>query len=404
MTQSTTTDSSSSGADARRRFTSAKADTFEESVIREMTRLCAASGGVNLAQGFPDFSCPQELKDAAKQAIDDDVNQYAITWGAKAFRDGIAAKVARTYPGWDVDPETQICVTCGSTEAMIATLLATVDPGDEVLVFQPFYENYGPDAVLSGATPRYVQLHQPDWSIDEAELRAAFTDRTRAIIVNTPHNPTGKVFTLEELALISELCQTYDVLCITDEIYEHIHYLGADGHVPPATVPGLEDRTVTINAMSKTYAVTGWRVGWTIAPPHITNGIRKVHDFLTVGAAAPLQAAGAAAMALPAAYYDDMADKYRERRDLLCDVLQQAGFRFHVPDGAYYVLCETGDLDPARDSSAFARRIVVDPGVAAVPGTSFFADPAEGAGLLRFAFPKRLETLHAAADRLLRLR
>jgi aminotransferase len=389
--------------DRPRSFTSRKAQTFEESVIREMSRLCAASGGVNLAQGFPDFPCPQELKDAAKDAIDADVNQYAITWGAKAFRDAIAAKVARTYPGWQVDPETQLCVTCGSTEAMIATLLATVDPGDEVLVFSPYYENYGPDAVLSGATPRYVELHQPDWSIDEAELRAAFTDRTRAIIVNTPHNPTGKVFSREELALISELCQTYDVLCITDEIYEHIHYLGGGGHVPPATVPGLEDRTVTINALSKTYAVTGWRVGWTIAPPHITAAIRKVHDFLTVGAAAPLQAAGAAAMTLPSSYYATTAQQYRERRDLLCDVLQQAGFRFRVPDGAYYVLCETGALDAGRDSSAFARRLVVDPGVATVPGTSFFADPSDGAHLLRFAFPKRLETLRAAAERLQRL-
>ncbi len=246
------------------RWASAKAATFQESVIREMSRLCAASGGVNLAQGFPDFSCPQELKDAAKQAIDDDVNQYAITWGAKAFRDGIAAKVAATYAGWTVDPETELCVTCGSTEAMIATLLATVDPGDEVIVFEPFYENYGPDAVLSGATPRYVTLHAPDWSIDEAELRAAFSDRTRAIIVNTPHNPTGKVFTRAELELISELCQTYDALCLTDEIYEHIVYDAE--HVPPATVAGLEDRTVTINALSKTYAVTGWRVGWAIAP------------------------------------------------------------------------------------------------------------------------------------------
>jgi aminotransferase len=384
-------------------WTSVKARTFEESVIREMTRLCMQSGGVNLAQGFPDFACPPELKQAAKQAIDDDVNQYAVTWGARDFREAIAEKVARTYPGWDADPESQLCVTCGSTEAMIATLLATVDPGAEVIVFQPFYENYGPDAVLSGATPRYVTLHQPDWSIDEAELRAAFSDRTRAIIVNTPHNPTGKVFTRAELALISELCQTYDVLCITDEIYEHIHYLGAGGHVPPATVPGLEDRTVTINAMSKTYAVTGWRIGWTIAPPEVTRAIRKVHDFLTVGAAAPLQAAGAVAMRLPQEYYDDMAAKYRERRDVLCDVLSGAGFRFSVPDGAYYVLCDTADVDPARDSSAFARRLVVDPGVAAVPGTSFFADPAQGAGLLRFAFPKRLETLHAAGERLARL-
>jgi aspartate/methionine/tyrosine aminotransferase len=384
-----------------RTWTSAKASTFEESVIREMSRLCAASGGVNLAQGFPDFACPPELKEAAKRAIDEDVNQYAITWGAKAFRDGIAAKTAATYPGWTVDPETELCVTCGSTEAMIATLLATIDPGDEVVIFQPFYENYGPDAVLSGATPRYVTLHAPDWSIDEAELTAAFNDRTRAIIVNTPHNPTGKVFSREELALVSELCQAYDVLCLTDEIYEHIVYDAE--HVPPATVPGLEDRTVTINALSKTYAVTGWRVGWAIAPPAITNSIRKVHDFLTVGAAAPLQAAGAVAMALPPDYYARSAAAYRERRDLLCQVLADVGFTFHVPDGAYYVLCQTGRLDPAQDSSAFARRIVVDPGVAAVPGTSFFADPADGAGIIRFAFPKKLETLHAAAERLAKL-
>jgi aspartate/methionine/tyrosine aminotransferase len=385
----------------QRVWASAKAATFSESVIREMSRLCAASGGVNLAQGFPDFACPQELKDAAKAAIDADVNQYAITWGAKAFRDGIAEKVARTYEGWTVDPETELCVTCGSTEAMIATLLATVDPGDEVIVFEPFYENYGPDAVLSGATPRYVTLHAPDWSIDEAELRAAFSDRTRAIIVNTPHNPTGKVFTRAELDLVGELCQTYDALCLTDEIYEHIVYDAE--HVPPATVPGLEDRTVTVNALSKTYAVTGWRVGWSIAPAEITSSIRKVHDFLTVGAAAPLQAAGAAAMALPAAYYEQEAKLYRERRDLLCGVLESTGFRFRVPDGAYYVLCETGELDPAQDSSAFARRIVSDPGVAVVPGTSFFADPSQGAHLVRFAFPKKLETLHAAAERISRL-
>jgi aminotransferase len=384
--------------------TSTKAAAFSESVIREMTRLCLQSGGVNLAQGFPDFACPQELKDAAKRAIDDDVNQYAITWGAKAFRDAIADKTARTYPGWTVDPETELCVTCGSTEAMVATLLATVDPGDEVVLFQPFYENYGPDAVLSGATPRYVSLHRPDWSIDEQELRAAFTDRTRAVIVNTPHNPTGKVFSREELALIADLCTTWDVLCITDEIYEHIHYLGDGGHVPPATVPGLEDRTVTINALSKTYAVTGWRVGWAIAPPAVTGAIRKVHDFLTVGAAAPLQAAGAAAMALPDNYYTSLAESYRERRDVLCQNLRDSGFGVREPDGAYYVLCETGALDPAQDADAFARRLVVDPGVAAVPGTSFFADPAEGAGLVRFAFPKRLETLHDAGARLARLR
>jgi len=383
---------------------SAKAETFTESVIREMTRLAAAHGAVNLAQGFPDFGCPPELKEAAKAAIDADVNQYAITWGAQDFRRAIAEKVGRTYAGWTVDPETQVCVTCGSTEAMIAAMLALVDPGEEVIVFTPFYENYGPDAILSGAAPRFVELHQPDWSIDEAELRAAFNDRTRAIIVNTPHNPTGKVFTRAELDLISELCQRHDVLCFTDEIYEHIHYLGDGGHVPPATVPGLEDRTVTINAMSKTYAVTGWRVGWAIAPPALTGAIRKVHDFLTVGAAAPLQAAGVAAMGLPQSYYVDMAEKYRERRDYLCGALAQAGFRFRAPDGAYYVLCDTTDVDPDRDDVALARRLVEQVGVAAVPGSSFQPDPADGRSMIRFAFPKRIETLQLAAEKLAALK
>jgi aminotransferase len=368
-----------------------------------MTRLCIEHDGINLAQGFPDFACPPELKEAAKAAIDADVNQYAITWGAKWFREAIAEKVAHTYPGWTVDPEREICVTCGSTEAMIASCLALVDPGEEVVVFDPYYENYGPDAILSGAVPRHVTLHQPDWSIDEAELRAAFSDRTRAIVVNTPHNPTGKVFTRAELDLISELCNTYDALVLTDEIYEHIHYLGPGGHIPPATVPGLEDRTVTINALSKTYAVTGWRVGWTIAPPAYTGAIRKVHDFLTVGAAAPLQEAGAAAMALPASYYERLAQDYRERRDLLCGVLEKAGFGLRVPDGAYYVMCGTEGLDPARDDVAFARRLVTEIGVAAVPGSSFYADRAQGADKIRFAFPKRLETLEAAAERLARL-
>ena len=382
---------------------SAKAETFTESVIREMTRLCLEHDGINLAQGFPDFACPPELKDAAKAAIDADVNQYAITWGAKRFRDAVAAKVARTYPGWTVDPDREICVTCGSTEAMIATCLALVDPGEEVVVFDPYYENYGPDAILSGAVPRHVTLHEPDWTFDEAELRAAINDRTRAIVVNTPHNPTGKVFSRTELDVISALCNEYDVLVLTDEIYEHIHYLGAGGHVPPATVPGLEDRTVTINALSKTYAVTGWRVGWTIAPPAYTAAIRKVHDFLTVGAAAPLQEAGVAAMALPESYYERLAVGYRERRDLLCGVLEKAGFGLRVPDGAYYVMCSTGAVDPGRDDVAFARRLVEEVGVAAVPGSSFYVDRAQGADKIRFAFPKRLETLEAAAERLARL-
>ncbi len=388
----------------RRRPASAKAATFTESVIREMTRLALQHDAVNLAQGFPDFSCPPELKEAAKAAIDADINQYAITWGARDFRHAVAAKVARTYPGWEVDPEQELCVTCGSTEAMIASMLALVDPGDEVITFAPYYENYGPDAILCGSVPRYVQLHGPDWTIDEAELRAAFSDRTRAIVVNTPHNPTGKVYSREELGLIAELCDRHDVVCLTDEIYEHIHYLGQGGHVPPATVPGLAGRTVTINALSKTYAVTGWRVGWTIAPPAMTDAIRKVHDFLTVGAAAPLQAAGVAAMALPVTYYDRIAAEYRERRDLLCGVLREAGFRFRVPDGAYYVLCDTSDVDPDRDDVAFARRLVTDVGVAAVPGSSFVPDPAQGRSTIRFAFPKRLDTLHEAAERLRSLR
>jgi aminotransferase len=379
---------------------SAKASQFTESVIREMTRLCIQHNGINLAQGFPDFPCPAELKHAAREAIDADVNQYAITWGAPRFRGAIAEKVERTYPGWSVDPEREICVTCGSTEAMIATCLALIDPGDEVVIFEPWYENYGPDSILSGAIPRYLRLHPPDWSFDEGELRAAFRSRTAAVIVNTPHNPTGKVFRRDELALLAELCERWDAYVFTDEIYEHIHYCGPGGHVPPATVPGLEHRTVTINALSKTYAVTGWRVGWTIAPPEQTSAIRKVHDFLTVGAAAPLQEAGVAAMGLPVAYYDDLATSYCERRDLLCGALADVGFGVHRPDGAYYVMCETAGIDAGRDDVAFARRLIEEVGVAAVPGSSFYADPVDGAGQIRFAFPKRIETLLEAAERL----
>jgi len=380
--------------------TSLRAASFTESVIREMTRLALQHDAVNLAQGFPDFACPPELKQAAKAALDADLNQYAITWGAADFRAAIAEKVGRTYPGWKVDPEREVCVTCGSTEAMIATLLALIDPGDEVILFDPVYENYGPDTILSGAVPRFVHLRAPDWSFDEAELSAAFSDRTRVIIVNTPHNPTGKVFSRAELDLIAELCATYDVICVTDEIYEHIHYLGPGGHIPPATVPGLEDRTVTINALSKTYAVTGWRVGWAVAPPALTGAIRKVHDFLTVGAAAPLQAGGVAALRLPAEYYQQLAAGYRERRDLLCPVLAEAGFTFRVPDGAYYVLCQTEAVDPVGDDVALCRRLVQEVGVATVPGSSFHADPADGRHQIRFAFPKKVETLQAAAERL----
>jgi aspartate/methionine/tyrosine aminotransferase len=376
---------------------SRKAASFTESVIREMTRHAMAHEAVNLAQGFPDFACPPELKEAAKAAIDADLNQYAITWGARDFRHAIAAKTVRTYPGWEPDPEAEITVTCGATEGMMAAMLAVLNPGDEVVVFEPFYENYGPDAILSDAVPRYVTLHEPDWRIDPDELRAAFGPKTRGIVVNTPHNPTGTVLTREELALIAELCIEHDAVAFTDDIYEHIVYAGE--HVPLATLPGMRERTVAINSLSKTYSVTGWRVGWVIAPPHLTAGIRKVHDFLTVGAAAPLQAAGTVAMELPDAYYASLADGYRQRRDVLVEALADAGFGVWIPDGAYYVMTDISALTDTSDVE-FAMTLTASPGVAAVPGSSFYSRPELGRTKLRFAFPKRLETLRDAADRL----
>jgi len=381
---------------------SAKAQTFGESVIRDMTRMAIRHGAVNLAQGFPDFPCPPELKAAAKAALDADINQYAITWGAKGFRDAIAAKTSRTYPGWSVDPDSQVTVVCGATEGMIAAMLAVLDPGDEIVVFEPFYENYGPDAILSGAVPRYVTLHEPDWSIDEAELRAAFGPKTRGIVLTSPHNPTGKVFDRRELELIADLCREHDAVAFTDDIYEHIVYAGE--HIPLAMLPGMAERTVAVNSMSKTYSVTGWRVGWVIASSELTSGIRKVHDFLTVGAAAPLQEAGVVALSLPDHYYATLAADYRERRDALLPALEAAGFRVYVPDGAYYVMTDFSGIDPELDDVSFARRLVEDPGVAAVPGSSFYSRPELGRSKIRFAFPKRLETLAAASERLARLR
>jgi aminotransferase len=376
---------------------SAKAGSFTESVIREMTRLAMRHDAVNLAQGFPDFACPPELKEAACAAIERDINQYAITWGARDLREAIAAKTARFYPAWSVDPETDMTVTCGATEGMIAAMLALVDPGEEVIVFEPFYENYGPDAILSGAVPRYVTLHEPDWRIEPDELRAAFGPRTRGIVLNTPHNPTGKVFSRAELELIAGLAQEHDALVFTDDIYEHILYAGE--HVPMATIPGMAERTVAINSLSKTYSVTGWRVGWVIAPAALTGAIRKVHDFLTVGAAAPLQAAGAVALGLPDAYYAGLAAAYRERRDVLLSALDAAGFRTFPPDGAYYVMTDIASLTD-DDDVTFAKRLIASPGVATVPGSSFYSRPELGRTKIRFAFPKRLETLHAAASRL----
>jgi aminotransferase len=377
--------------------TSRKAKSFTESVIREMTRLCRQHGAVNLAQGFPDFAAPEEIKEAACRAIRADVNQYAITWGAPSLREAIAAKAERCY-GMHVDPEREIAVTCGATEAMIASILAIVNPGEEVVVFEPFYENYGPDAILAGATPRFVSLRPPDWSFDPDELAAAFNDKTRGIILNTPNNPTGKVFTRDELETIAVLCRKWDVVAFSDEIYEHIIYDGAT-HIPIATLPGMADRTVTINALSKTYSVTGWRVGWTIASPELTAGIRKVHDFLTVGAAAPLQEAGAAALALPNGYYAKLATEYVARRDLLLAGLRGVGFQCEAPRGAYYILADAAGLG-CRDDVAFARRLVETVGVGPVPGSSFFSRPELGRNLLRFAFPKKDETLKEAVARL----
>jgi aminotransferase len=379
---------------------SAKAESFTESVIREMNRLAVESGAVSLAQGFPDFAAPQELKEAAAAALFADVNQYAITWGATPLRQAIAAKTARRYPGWAPDPATDVTVVCGATEGMMAAMLGLLDPGDEVVVFEPFYENYGPDAILSGAIPRYVTLHEPDWSIDPDELRAAVSPRTRGIVINSPHNPTGKVFSRDELELVASICLENDLLAFTDDIYEHIVYEGE--HIPLATLPGMAERTVAVNSVSKTYSVTGWRVGWVIASPELTAGIRKTHDFLTVGAAAPLQQAAAVALSFPEGYYDELAAEYRERRDALLPALTAAGFRVFEPNGAYYVMTDIADLTD-EDDVTFARRLIADPGVAGVPGSSFYSRPDLGRTKVRFAFPKRLETLQAAAERLSRL-
>ncbi|MEP6759061.1 MAG: aminotransferase class I/II-fold pyridoxal phosphate-dependent enzyme [Actinomycetota bacterium] len=378
---------------------SRKATSFTESVIREMTRLAHVHDAINLGQGFPDFPAPALVKEAAERAIAEDHNQYPITWGVPAFRQAIAATYARTY-GMTVDPETEICVTCGASEAMAATFLGVLDPGDEVVVFEPFYESYGPDSILAGATLRYVTLHAPDWSFDPDALAAAFTSRTRAVVIGTPHNPTGKVFTRAELGAISALCREHDVIAITDEIYEHITYDGVE-HVPIATLPGMRERTVTISALSKTYAVTGWRVGWAIAPPALMGGIRATHDFLTVAAATPLQIAGVAAMALPASYYEETRREYAERREVMMRVLAEAGFAAEAPEGAYYVMADVSSLG-FDDDVAAARYLVSEVGVAAVPGSSFFSRPELGSHLLRFAFPKQLATLEEAGQRLKR--
>jgi len=379
---------------------SQKATQFTESVIREMTRLNQLHGGVNLSQGFPDFPAPDVVKEAACAAIRADVNQYAVTWGTKGLREAIAFEFQKRFKV-PVSADEQVTVCCGATEAMMATMMAVIDPGDEVIVFEPFYENYGPDAILSGATPRYVTLREPTWSFDPDELAAAFNNRTKAIILNTPNNPTGKVFTREELETIAALCHKWDVVAISDEIYEHIIYDG-HVHVPIATIEGMADRTVTINSLSKTYSVTGWRVGWAISPPSLTGAIRKVHDFLTVGAAAPLQEAGIAALGVPATYYDQLAAAYRRRRNHLLEVLERHHFTCYKPYGAYYIMTDIRMFGFADDVE-FARYLVKEIGVAAVPGSSFYRNPALGRTKLRFCFCKKDETLNEADRRLSKL-
>jgi aspartate/methionine/tyrosine aminotransferase len=379
-----------------------KAAQFTESVIREMTRLALQYKAVNLSQGFPDFPAPAPIKSAAQDAIAADINQYAITWGAKSLRNAVAEKFSRTNVGMSIDPEREITVCCGSTEAMISAMLAVINPGDEIVVFEPFYENYGPDAILSGAVPCFVRLHAPDWTFDPAELAAAFGPKTRAIIVNTPNNPTGKVFTRAELEIIRDLCVRWNAYAITDEIYEHMLYDGAE-HISMATLAGMRDRTITINALSKTYSVTGWRVGWAIAAPEVTAAIRKVHDFLTVGAAAPLQEAGAVALQFLPEYYTTLASEYAQRRERLLGILTGAGFKCFKPRGAYYIMTDISAFGFV-DDVAFAKYLVTKIGVAAVPGSSFYRDPADGRTHLRFTFCKTEKTFRAAAERLAKLK
>jgi aminotransferase len=374
----------------------ARARSFTESVIREMTRVANQYGAINLAQGFPDFGMPEPMKEAACAAIHGDINQYAITWGSPALRLAIAEKYRQWY-GMDVDPEKEITVCCGATEAMASVFLALIDEGDEVIVFEPYYENYGPDAILAGAKPVFVPMNPPDWKIDQDKLREAFSNKTRAIVVNTPHNPTGHVFTREEISLIAELCQKYDVIAITDEIYEHIRYAG--GHHVLATWPGMRERTVTISGLSKTFSCTGWRLGYAIASPEMSSPIRKVHDFLTVGAPAPLQAAGAVGMAFDADYYNHLALEYRARREIMCSALDEAGFKYAAPQGAYYILADFSEISDL-ESREFALWLAKDVGVATVPGMSFYSRPELGKSVTRFAFCKKTETLTKAAERL----
>ncbi|MYA11001.1 MAG: aminotransferase class I/II-fold pyridoxal phosphate-dependent enzyme [Gemmatimonadetes bacterium] len=377
--------------------TATRTHTFTESVIRDMTRVARQYDAINLAQGFPDFPAPQLLKDAACRAIQEDVNQYAITWGTPSLRSALARKYREWY-GLAVHPDSEITVTCGATEAMAVVMLAVVDPGEEVIVLEPFYENYGPDAILCDASPIFLPLLPPDFRLDPARLRSAVTPRTRAIVINTPNNPTGRVFDPNEMAAVAELCIEHDLLAITDEIYEHIVFTGR--HIPLAGMPGMRERTIVISGLSKTFSVTGWRVGTIVAPPVLTGAMRKVHDFLTVGAPAPLQEACAAGLdSLGRDYYEGIARDYRKRRDILWRGLRDSGFGCTLPEGAYYIMADFSALSEL-DDMAFSTYMARECGVAPVPGSSFYSRPERGAKLVRFAFCKQAGTLERAVERL----
>lgn len=379
-------------------------ETFSESVIREMTRICDAVGGYNLSQGFPDFESPRLIKEAAIRAIQEEWNQYPVTYGEPELRVAISEKVLR-YNKIKCQPEDEITVTCGATEAMIASLKAIINPGDEIIVFEPFYENYGPDAILSGASPRYVTLNAPDWKYSSDELEKSFNNKTKAIIINTPNNPTGKVFSREELEEIARLCIKWDTYAVTDEIYEHIVYDGYE-HISLASIPGMEDRTITINSISKTYSVTGWRVGWAIAEKKLTERIRKVHDFLTVGAPTPFQHAAVVALNFPDQYYNDLQGHYYETRKFLYDLLLETGLKPCLPTGAYYIICDTSELMKTmkvNDDFSFSKKLIELTGVATVPGSSFYSDPSKGLHQVRFCFCKKWETLYAVGESLRKL-
>ena len=383
--------------------TSSRINLFTESIIREMTRINNMHDGINLAQGFPDFDPPRELIDAAKAALDDGYNLYAITWGSPRLREALAEKFG-WYNGVTVDPDKHITVACGGTEAMVSTMLAVIDPGDEVIIFEPFYENYGPDTLLSQGTPVYVHLYQQgdSFTFDPDELRRAFSKKTKAIIVNTPHNPTGKVYSYDELKIIGDLCQEYDALAITDEPYEHILFDG-DVHHSIASLPGMGTRTITVNSLSKTYSVTGWRIGWAIAlDEKITTGIRRAHDFVTVGAAAPLQEAAAVALRFPKSYYEELAQGYSIRRDTMLSILGEMGFDYITPRGAYYVMTRYPDCG-YDDDNEFSMFLSSKIGVTPVPGRAFYHDPKMGKRYIRFAFPKRPETFAKVRERLSKL-